>query len=396
MAVEVAHPSGAHGKIPNRFKRAAKRAAHTTILTFLQQPHPQSPSSPLASCQTQPGQTRLDEHHSSQTTTSEGSSPSVWICCTKPFPTYEAINRHIDGEHARVFEEVYELFLAAQLAAGKRDGVKASPSLAKSDSTLSSPSKQYDFAAGLKDLAVGGSTNVNALPDLVRRRLATLGGAVDEDGTDQEHDVMGDTGTKSQFRSRRVQKGRSDPVRLTCDCNGSGQVLLFYRYTEVPVPDSLAQHQHELCTRLNMTGKIRISSEGMNVTVAGNPESVAEYMDETSSLDVLMDLGLSRASLMNGERDGEGEQRREGENGIHCVKFSKKDWERKRKDFFKPSPGCRHVFENLSVKLVDEICPFGVKDITPETARAASSPLSSLQPSTPQPSNTTSTDPVPS
>lgn len=33
-----------------------------------------------------------------------------------------------------------------------------------------------------------------------------------------------------------------------------------------------------------------------------------------------------------------------------------------RHAFFKPSVGCRHVFADLSVKLVDEICPLGRPD----------------------------------
>ena len=35
------------------------------------------------------------------------------------------------------------------------------------------------------------------------------------------------------FRSRRCDKGASDGWKLTCDCNNSGTVLLFYRYFEV-------------------------------------------------------------------------------------------------------------------------------------------------------------------
>ncbi|KAJ9075865.1 hypothetical protein DSO57_1031589 [Entomophthora muscae] len=35
-------------------------------------------------------------------------------------------------------------------------------------------------------------------------------------------------------------------------------------------------------------------------------------------------------------------------------------WTPFKKLFFKPTPGCKHVFDDLSVKLVQEICPLGV------------------------------------
>jgi predicted sulfurtransferase len=176
----------------------------------------------------------------------------------------------------------------------------------------------------------------------------------------------------SIFQARRCQKGGSDSVHLSCACDPSdgtvssradfekraldfalsltSQVLLFYRYYLKPPrlpgvcntadlkkatrPTELAKVQHALASRLGLSGKIRVGHEGFNITVAGRSESVQAYMRDIVQHPMLVDLGLEvgteRADL-----------------------------------FFKPSPGCVHVFDQLSVKVVDEICPFGQPHYTP-------------------------------
>ena len=54
-------------------------------------------------------------------------------------------------------------------------------------------------------------------------------------------------------------------------------VLLFYWYCDVPDPPLLVEQQRELCSRLGLTGRVRIASEGINATLGGSVEGCAEY-----------------------------------------------------------------------------------------------------------------------
>ncbi|OZJ05507.1 hypothetical protein BZG36_01910 [Bifiguratus adelaidae] len=134
------------------------------------------------------------------------------------------------------------------------------------------------------------------------------------------------------FSHRRVEKGSSDPISFSCECEpGASRVILFYKYTAVMDPTLLAQTVHEQCTHWDLYGKVRIANEGINATVAGAAVNIEQLIDFLT----IKRLGPA-------------------ENGSDPAV---------RKAFFKPSMGCKHVFPNLSVKVVDEICPLGVKDL---------------------------------
>ncbi|CAO3636647.1 unnamed protein product [Cunninghamella echinulata] len=82
----------------------------------------------------------------------------------------------------------------------------------------------------------------------------------------------------------------------------------------------------------NVTGKIRISSEGVNITIAGTKASIEGYMDWYMH----------------------------SPGPLYSTNTTKSP-----NDFFKPSLGCRHVFhQDLSIKIVDEICPLSQPSIT--------------------------------
>ncbi|KAI8825837.1 uncharacterized protein EV422DRAFT_503203 [Fimicolochytrium jonesii] len=153
--------------------------------------------------------------------------------------------------------------------------------------------------------------------------------------------------TKDQrlpYTSRRAPKGQSDSITLRCTCPpSSGLVLLFYRYTHIRSPTRLAEEFEHLCGALDMTGKIRVSAEGINITVAGKTNDVERFIGTVSEWDVLARCGVDKGE------DGETEE-----------------VESRRRMFFKPSEGCEHVFDGLSVKVVDEVCPFGVKGWSPK------------------------------
>ncbi|KAJ3292606.1 thiosulfate sulfurtransferase (rhodanese)-like domain-containing protein 2, partial [Borealophlyctis nickersoniae] len=109
---------------------------------------------------------------------------------------------------------------------------------------------------------------------------------------------------------------------------------------------AVAEWQKNLANRLGLSGKIRVAGEGVNVTVAGELKDIETYMSEMSDWDGLAGLGLA-----NGSEESTG----------------------RRKKFFKPSFGCVHAFPSLSVKVVPEICPFGVKDWQPKSLPSSTS-----------------------
>ena len=139
-------------------------------------------------------------------------------------------------------------------------------------------------------------------------------------------------------------------------------MLLFYRYflkeprlagvsrasdlQQLIQPFSVAEFYSQLCSSLDMTGKIRIAHEGLNITVAGSNESISEFITKASQHDTLVDLKLAM------DPDAQ-------------------------LQFFKPSPGCKHVFDDLSVKVVEEICPFGVPGYVPRVWMAGERGLDS-------------------
>lgn len=143
------------------------------------------------------------------------------------------------------------------------------------------------------------------------------------------------------------QTGTSDPVTYTCTCGQPGSVLLFYRYfgNEPRLPDEVAQciaipekqaeFHHEACTTNDLTGKIRVSEEGFNVTVAGSQPSINAYIAYCISNPFFAGLDLSSKERVDA--------------------------------FFKPTPGCKCVFTHLNVRITSEITPLGVTSYSPST-----------------------------
>ncbi|KAL0078016.1 hypothetical protein J3Q64DRAFT_1767298 [Phycomyces blakesleeanus] len=164
-------------------------------------------------------------------------------------------------------------------------------------------------------------------PDAIGRHLNACHSEVIQAKEDAQRLLMNSPKAEigqDTLKQRRVAKGDSDPIRLECSCDmESSMVILFYSYGAVPDPASLAK-EHLAWEKEGLTGKVRIASEGINGTLAGNRDSIQAYID-----------WLLTMPCMETHRN--------------------KD----QKDFFKPSRGCRHVFVDLSVKLVEEICPLG-------------------------------------
>ena len=122
--------------------------------------------------------------------------------------------------------------------------------------------------------------------------------------------------------SRRCPKGASDAIEYKCGCV-IGTVLLYYDFIPIQDPQTMAQELLTLGLEWKITGKVRIAKEGYNITVAGSDQVMNQWIE----------LFLKKYIPISNHTD-----------------FTRL--------FFKPSPGCRHVFDTLSVKVVNELCPF--------------------------------------
>ena len=61
------------------------------------------------------------------------------------------------------------------------------------------------------------------------------------------------------------------------------KILLYYKYTRVASPEKVKNRQRQLCERLHLKGRIIISAEGINGTVAGLAKDIELYMQETEN-----------------------------------------------------------------------------------------------------------------
>eukprot|EP00744_Colponema_vietnamica_P001152 GILI01001939.1.p1 GENE.GILI01001939.1~~GILI01001939.1.p1 ORF type:complete len:346 (+),score=66.49 GILI01001939.1:52-1038(+) len=71
-----------------------------------------------------------------------------------------------------------------------------------------------------------------------------------------------------------------------------GEVLLYYKYVDIPDPTAVCSWQKELCERLNLKGRIRVAREGINGTVSGSVENIQEYAVLTLQNPLFADMEL--------------------------------------------------------------------------------------------------------
>ena len=58
------------------------------------------------------------------------------------------------------------------------------------------------------------------------------------------------------------------------------EILLYYKYVGIDDPEALKVAQRELCEKLDLKGRIIVSTEGINGTVEGLKENTQKYIDE--------------------------------------------------------------------------------------------------------------------
>lgn len=56
------------------------------------------------------------------------------------------------------------------------------------------------------------------------------------------------------------------------------EIILFYKYVHIANPEQFAEEQRELQNRLQLRGRTLIASEGINATLEGTQEHIAEYL----------------------------------------------------------------------------------------------------------------------
>ncbi|KAF9121454.1 hypothetical protein BGW39_010517 [Mortierella sp. 14UC] len=166
-----------------------------------------------------------------------------------------------------------------------------------------------------------------------------------------DRDQDGSQDKDAEFKSRRAEKYGSDPINLTCHCDPAlGTVILFYAYLPITDPLALARIHKAWFTDLQLCGKVKLATEGINATLSGLSASVTEYIDRLTSLPEFESLKLSRQTRSISQQSG-------GDGDAELKK--------RRFDFFKPTEGCGHVFgEEASIKVVEEICPLGAPELS--------------------------------
>ena len=73
------------------------------------------------------------------------------------------------------------------------------------------------------------------------------------------------------------------------------EILLFYKYTAVADPDTLAARQRELCERLAIKGRLIFAKEGINVTLEGTKDATNAYLEELLSDERFKDIHIKRS-----------------------------------------------------------------------------------------------------
>lgn len=57
------------------------------------------------------------------------------------------------------------------------------------------------------------------------------------------------------------------------------EIILFYKYVHIEDPQALRDEQFALCQQLGLKGRTIIASEGINATLEGTKEAIAEYLN---------------------------------------------------------------------------------------------------------------------
>jgi UPF0176 protein len=68
------------------------------------------------------------------------------------------------------------------------------------------------------------------------------------------------------------------------------EVILFYKFTPIEDPETMAKEHKSVCKKLGVKGRIYIGTEGINGTLGGTPEQINAYKKYITSIDGFDDI----------------------------------------------------------------------------------------------------------
>lgn len=80
------------------------------------------------------------------------------------------------------------------------------------------------------------------------------------------------------------------------------RILLYYKYITIPNPEAIKTSQRELCTSLNLSGRIVLATEGINGTVYGTIEETNAYIQAMNAHPLFGGIDF-KDSIVNGAHD---------------------------------------------------------------------------------------------
>lgn len=75
----------------------------------------------------------------------------------------------------------------------------------------------------------------------------------------------------------------------------NGTILLFYKYVTIDTPSEVVRWQRDLCTALNLKGRIIIAQEGINATLGGTDENVQAYITAMNNNPTFKDIDFKKS-----------------------------------------------------------------------------------------------------
>lgn len=75
----------------------------------------------------------------------------------------------------------------------------------------------------------------------------------------------------------------------------SHTILLFYKYVSIDNPKEVMDWQRELCTKLDLKGRLIVAHEGINVTLEGTTENTQKYIAELEKDSRFLNIHFKRS-----------------------------------------------------------------------------------------------------
>jgi len=73
------------------------------------------------------------------------------------------------------------------------------------------------------------------------------------------------------------------------------QVILFYKYVDLPEPEAQMIVQRTWCEELGLTGRVLLAKEGINATLEGSVESINKYIKRMESSELFTDINYKKS-----------------------------------------------------------------------------------------------------